>query len=200
MASNLRNAISAHNFYVTINSKYHLAWRDFTLQKGHVYGYSPELDSRYHETDDNADLNGLFVVYGERKDFIILYVASVAMKNGTADRYLWRRHAIYKNSRTGDAIMPVLAKRQGGVRLQPLKEQDITKIYNPPLIKTKYTPMPSMRIPGGSYQEVFMSESDLHMDGKTTPRTEMVIRNIKQQGEYRRRKNNGVYENDHRAS
>lgn len=179
MASNLAKAKAAGDFYVTINSNYGKQWRDFTLQRGHVYGYSPELDGE-------DDMTGMFVVYREVKNGIILYVSRMGKKNGTNDRYIWYRHAIHKDSRTGEAIMPVLRKRRGGVERRPLAEQDITTVYNPPLIKTKYTPMPSMRIPGGAEKTIVYEESTLITPGNRLTTTELAIKNSLDQHEWRK--------------
>lgn len=188
MASNLAKAKAENAFYVTINSNYGKQWRDFTLQRGHVYGYSPELDGL-------DGMTGMFVVYREVKDGLILYVSRMGKKNGTNDRYIWYRHAIHKDSRTGEAIMPVLAKRIGGVERLPLAKQDITTIYNPPIIKTKYTPMPKMRIPGGALKTVISEESTLITPENRLSVVEMAIKNINDQNEWRKK-----HERDSEAS
>lgn len=193
MVSKLQTAISTRSFYVTINSKFNNIWRDFTLQRGHIYGYSPELDG-------NDGMTGCFVVYQEKKNSIILYVSRFSFKNETRDSYVWYRHAIDKNSRTGEAIMPVLKKRVGGVCCKPIDSDEVKKVYNPPLIKNHYTPMPSMRIPGGSYETIISQETEYHGDGRTMSKYERCIKNLELRAEYNRRKNNGVHDQNRDAS
>lgn len=193
MASNLQNAMFYKRFHVTINSKFYCPWRGFTLQRGHVYGYSPELDGE-------DGMTGLFVVYREKESSIILYVSRISFKNGTRDSYTWYRHAIEKDSKTGQAIMHVLAKRKGGVERRPINEKDVEKVYNPPLLKNHYTPMPSMRIPGGSYETIITQETEYHGDGRTMSKYERCIKNLELRAEYNRRKNNGVHDQNRDAS
>lgn len=147
MASKLAQAIACKQYYVTINSAYNKQWRDFTLQRGHVFGYSPELAAEGH--------TGLFVVHREMKNSILLYVA-----HQTRDCYIWTKHAIEKDSGTGTAVLAVLKRRRGGVEFIPLEQQSIDPLYHPPLTKCRYTPMPNMRIPGGSYATPTMEFHD----------------------------------------
>jgi len=188
MASNLSKAKAQNAFYVTINVNYGKVWRDFTLQRGHVYGYSPELDGQ-------DGMTGMFVVYRETKDGIILYVSRLSKKSGTNDKYIWYRHAVHKNSRTGEAVLPVLRKRIGGVERLPLAQQDVTTLYNPPLVKTKYTPMPSMRIPGGARSTIIRTESVLTKPENRLSTVELAIKNTIDRNEWRKN-----HESDSEAS
>lgn len=133
MQSNLQKAISSKSFYCTINSEKSKHWRDFNLQPGHIYGYSPEL------CFDN--FTGLFVVYQTRNDRIILRLAVP-----TRDYIQWHNYAIPMTSWTAKKILPVIRKREGGVVVD---KHDISSFYKPQLTTDPYTPMPSMRIPMG---------------------------------------------------
>ena len=133
MASNLQKAISSKTFYCTINSEKSKHWRDFTLQPGHIYGYSPELCFDGY--------NGLFVVYQTRRDRVILRLAMP-----TRDFIEWHNYAIPMTSWTAKKIAAVNRKREGGVVVD---KYDISGFYKPQLTTEPFTPMPSMRIPMG---------------------------------------------------
>jgi len=133
MASNLQKAMSSQSFYCTINSEKSKHWRDFTLQPGHIYGYSPELCF--------DGFNGLFVVYQTRRDRVILRLAMP-----TRDFIEWHSYAIPMTSWTAKKIAAVNRKREGGVVVD---KYDISSFYKPQLTTEPFTPMPSMRIPMG---------------------------------------------------
>ena len=173
MASNLAKCRDKHMVYCTINTSYERHWRDFTLQKGHLYGYSPDLDGI-------DGLNGMFVVYREKRDRIELYACSPVLdeSSNTTDHYHWRKYAIEKQTRTGREIMRVLGNRIGVVEFRPVWQQDTRHVYNPPLMKTKYTPMPNMRIPGGSYKNVYAEVHHFPGMGKPIDHEAIVLKNI----------------------
>lgn len=146
MASNIAKAISAHEFYVSINSQFDRQWRDFTLQKGHIFGYSPDLDGGYSNNPMVKGMTGFFVLNRAMSNGLLLYVARM-----TPDRYVWEKYAVGRKSRTGKKILEVLAKRNGAVTFKPIDAG-----YNPPLTTLEargpYIPMRNMRIPMGAWK------------------------------------------------
>lgn len=157
MASNLSIAKSKGEVYLTISKEYGHQWHNFTLQNGHMFGYSPELV--YKQFD------GLFVVYQIRKD------PSIPAQNETIRVYRhskaddsWSLFTVHKKycPRTVERIHEVAEKRIGGVTLyrntekyaqeQKRAKYDTSDLpATTPYIVTDYdfTPMPSMRIPMG---------------------------------------------------
>lgn len=133
MASNLAKAIDRGEIYCTINSTPRKSWRDFTLQPGHIFGYSPELKT--------GDESGLFVLYQVMDDYLVLYTAKK-----TPDKYAWRPVMVDFGSDTADRIVEVLRRRVGGVVTD---KYNIAGVYNPKIVTGAFMPMPYMRIPMG---------------------------------------------------
>ena len=133
MASNLQKAINDNTFYCTINSEKSKLWRDFHLQQGHIYGFSPELKF--------DGFTGIFVVYQTRQDRVILRLA-----RRTPDCYEWHTRAISMRTATAQKIAAVNRKREGGVVVE---KYDISSFYKNHLTTEPFMPMPNMRIPMG---------------------------------------------------
>ena len=136
MKSNLQIAINREAIYCAISIKTNFPWRDFILQKGHIYGYSPELKRN--------GLSGLFVVYQVQKDDIIIRIARY---DELEKKYSWEKYAITKQCDTGRIICDVNRMRIGSVELP---KYDITSFYKPRLVTDPFVPMPYMRIPMGN--------------------------------------------------
>ena len=146
MASNLAKAMQNKEIYCTINNQFDRQWRDFTLQKNHMFGYSPELKTNGY--------NGLFVVHQVRDNYISLYLSKT-----TRDEYTWTLCTISKDSKTARRICEVAAARRGGVefyrdteagKAEALREKyDFSDHYKPEIVTGPFTPMPRMRIPMG---------------------------------------------------
>lgn len=149
MASNLARAMSRDEIYCTINSQVERKWRDFTLQKGHIYGYSPELK--------RDGLTGLFVVYQVMDDHIVVYAARM-----TRDRYVWKPYVVEYGNDTAARIKTVNKARRGGVEVVSHK-YDFREHYDPKIVTQPFIPMPSMRIPMGVRSTV------LHTDRVRVP-------------------------------
>lgn len=147
MASNLSKAMASGQVFVTINPNFDRQWRDFTLQKNHVYGYSPEFKHNGY--------TGLFVVYQARKGRIQLYLAK---KSNNV--YNWKLFDIPMDyGKTADKILEVISSRNGkvtffedtekGKRIAYEKKYDCSGIVETKLTVGEYTPMPRMIIPMG---------------------------------------------------
>ncbi len=144
MASKISKAIENGELYCTINSQPLRKWRDFTLQKGHIFGYSPELkrDGR----------TGFFVVYQMMDEHIVVYSARL-----TRDCYVWKPYIIEYGCKTADRIQDVSKKRIGGVQRVDRK-YDFSSFYNPNahIVTEPFIPMPHMRIPMGARKDVLL--------------------------------------------
>ena len=152
MASNLAKAMQNKEIYCTINNQFDRQWRDFTLQKNHMFGYSPELKTNGY--------NGLFVVHQVRDNYISLYLSKT-----TKDEYVWTlcyipmSERVYWDSDTVKRIREVASTRVGKVefyrdteagKAEALREKyDFSDHYKPEIVTGPFTPMPRMRIPMG---------------------------------------------------
>lgn len=170
MSSKISQARRSNRLYCAVNEQYDNNWRDFTLQMGHVYGWSPELARE-------AGLDGHFVVYREMKNSIILYCS-----HQTRDRYVWDRYAIEKDTMTGHGILERL-KERSGVNFRPLEEQSVTPLYNPRIVTEQFTPMPRMRIPMGTYKTVYASKHDFGGMCNPPKHDDIVLANIRHRRE-----------------
>lgn len=143
MASNLSVAIRNKSIYCTICNQTMVQWRDFTLQKGHIYGYSPFFQRNGR--------NGFFVVHQVQKDILSVYVSRT-----TRDQYVWelRTYIPFKHdgtflNETMRRIWDVNAKRVGGVELVD-NTYNIDGIVETKLVTGEFMPMPRMSIPMGN--------------------------------------------------
>ncbi len=141
--SNLQNAKLNRAIYCTINFKIRYPWRSFLLQKGHIYGYSPELE--------RDGLTGLFVVYQVQRNCVVLRVA----RQDSANAYTWIEKAITPRCETAQIIMDVNSRRIGGVEVD---KWDISSFYKPKLVTDPFIPMPNMRIPMGHRDGLITAE------------------------------------------
>lgn len=152
MASNLAKAMQNNEIYCTINNQFDRQWRDFTLQKNHMFGYSPELKANGY--------NGLFVVHQVRDNYISLYLSKT-----TRDEYVWTlcyipmSERVYWDNDTVKRIREVASTRIGKVefyrdteagKAEALQEKyDFSDHYKPEIVTGPFMPMPHMRIPMG---------------------------------------------------
>lgn len=141
--SNLQKAKRLGEIHCMVNGKKQLQWHNFTLQKNHIFGYSPELKF--------GEYNGLFVVYQALNDKIKVYLCNHSEE--------WSMHNIATTTKTAKRIYEVVEKRVGNVVLyrntQYAKHQaerakwDTSGLYEQHLVTDPFTPMPHMRIPMG---------------------------------------------------
>ncbi len=113
----------------------------FTLQKGHLFGW-------------DADKLQPFVVQKILKNHIVLYVPDNRKWDDTCSI---RKITMPKNTDLGRIILEKAAERKRlgfrGVTYEPVKKQ-VQKIYNPPLTANyNYQRTNYMRIPGGAEPE-----------------------------------------------
>lgn len=141
--SNIMKAREAGMMYCSVAGNAR-EWRNFTLQKGHVWGYSPELEHEDLPIYEKHD--GFFVVYREMRNSIILYT-SMSVHGA---RHEWQRYAIEKTSSTGQVILDVLHQRRGAVTFTAWKHDPIEKVYNPPIGGMRVLPVEGMYIPQGA--------------------------------------------------
>lgn len=174
MSSKISQARRSNRLYCTVNMQYDNNWRDFTLQRGHVYGWSPEIAKE-------PGLDGHFVVYREMLNSIILYCSSAER-----DSYVWNRYAIEKDSLTAKSILEILPSR-ASVQFRPLDEQNTTALYNPRLTTEKFTPMPRMRIPMGTYKTVYAAKHDFGGMWNPPKHIDIICANIEHRRERERR-------------
>lgn len=152
MASNLAKAMNNGEIYCSINNQCKRQWRDFILQKNHIFGYSPDLTAN--------GFNGLFVVHQIRNNYISLYLSET-----TRDEYVWKlcyipmSERVYWDNDTIKRIFEVAHARIGKVELYSETEAgkaeaerekyDFSDHYNPEIVTGPFMPMPRMRIPMG---------------------------------------------------
>lgn len=111
---------------------YNQPWRGFTLLKGHLFG---------------QDEKGYFVSAAQpcnNPKYIHIYRCDISTGN-----YIWHKTKESIFMETGRHILEA-AHNSPGVEGEPIEKQ-IEKLYNPRLVTGRFTPMPNMRIPGGTH-------------------------------------------------
>ena len=126
--TNIEKAREAHALYVTIRGVAQpFRWRDFTLQKGHVWGYCPSLEFG-EKTAPEDSMSGYFVVYKEMTNSLLVY-ACLRIPDRSTGMNRWRMYAMNKRDKYAQVILDVLHHRRGGVVFQSYRDEKIPVVY-----------------------------------------------------------------------